>query len=168
MGIIMKNWGAVGVIFLLTFSSVRLGISSSVFLKENYKNMTNEYWIAFICTCLVFSLGEGRSLHKNFNPMVVRRHKELCKLRTEERTYFHIIFAPLYCTGHLPIDSSFRAWICTFFIAAMIVALKYVPVECRVAISSGVSLALFFGSISLIYQLNRRIVFTTGVLVFPT
>ena len=53
-----------------------------------------KYWIAFICTCLVFSLGEGRSLHKNFNPMVIRRHTELCELRPEERTYFHIIFAP--------------------------------------------------------------------------
>ena len=168
MGIIMKiwhNWGAVGVIFLLIFSSVRLGISSSDYLKENYKNMTNEYWVAFICTCLVFSLGEGRSLHKNFNPMVITKYKELCD---KERTYFNVILAPLYCTGHLPMVSSFRAWLCTFLISAMIVALKYVPVECKVAISSGVSLALFFGSMSLIYQLHRGIVVTTGDRVFPT
>ena len=165
----IMNWGALGVLFLLIFSSVRLGISALVFLLENYKNMTNEYWVAYICTCLVFSLGEGRSLHKNFNPIVVRRYKELCQLN--ERTYFHVLLAPLYCTGHLPIEPSslfFRSWICTFFIAATIVAIKYVPEECRVAISSGVSLALFFGSISLIYQLNRGIVIVRRVVVSPT
>lgn len=159
----MINWGAAGVFCLLMFSSVRLGIFSITFYLDN-KNLTNEYWIAFICTCLVFIFGEGRSLHKKFIPMVVRRHRELCELRPENKTYHHYILAPLYCTGHLPINSSKISWSCTAVIVAMVIGIKYIPDICRAAISSGVSLALFVGSMSLIYQLNRRVVVRSGVI----
>ena len=163
------NWGIIGILFVLIFSSVRLAISSCIYLIENYKNMTNEYWIAYISTCLVFLLGEGRTLHKKFVPSVIERHNELCNLRTDQKTFFHIIFAPLYCTGHLPVKKSllfFRSWTCTFLIITLIIVVKNIPIKCRIAVNSGVSMSLFFASISLIYQLNRGIIFFRRAIIF--
>ena len=148
----MKNWGFIGVFLLFAFSSIRLAINVIDFFNQG-PVLKNEYWVGYTCTCILFLFGEGRVLHKKFNPFVITRYKELCDRSdlTIKSWIFFQIFAPLYCMGHINSPRKIKAWISTIVIFIMAKAIQYLPDLCRAAICSGVALSLSFASISLIY-----------------
>ena len=152
-GRLATAWGIGGVLLLLAEALYRLVPRA---LEALAMDLSAAHWIA-LCPWLVFmGYAEGwRGFHLKFSPMVVERAFGLREAPTGVRG----LLAPAYAMSlfDAPRRAMIVSWCLVVGVAALVIAVHFVPQPWRGIIDAGVVVGLTVGSVSIAVHTTRAL-----------
>lgn len=134
-------WGVGGVVALLGFAIWRL-TPHALELAETQLSLLQI--IALVAWCVFMIYTEGyQTFGRRFAPRIVARAQYIAR----GATWPMIVFAPLYCIGYFGATKKrmITSYVIIVLIAAMVIAVSFVPQPWRGIIDTGVVLGLLVG-----------------------
>jgi hypothetical protein len=119
----------------------------------------------YALSCLFFAYAEGyKGFHLKFSPLVVKRSFTLVIGTPQGNNPLNYILAPLYSMGLFAATRKrlITSWSVTLGVAAIVAAVKRLPLVSRCIVDAGVIAGLTLGSLSIFYHFVKSV--TTGEL----
>jgi hypothetical protein len=114
----------------------------------------------YALSCLFFAYVEGyKGFHLKFSPLVVKRSFTLVIGTPQGNNPLNYILAPLYSMGLFAATRKrlITSWSVTLGVAAIVAAVKRLPLVSRCIIDAGVIVGLTVGSLSIMYHYGKSI-----------
>jgi hypothetical protein len=119
----------------------------------------------YALSCLFFAYVEGyKGFHLKFSPLVVKRSFTLVIGTPQGNNPLNYILAPLYSMGLFAATRKrlITSWSVTLGVAAIVAAVKRLPLVSRCIVDAGVIVGLTVGSLSIVYHYGKSVL--TGTL----
>jgi len=156
MGFLGAFWGASGLALILLDAIMRLSRLAAQLLDAE---VTAVHWIALVVVVILMAYAEGyRGFQKSFSPRCAARSYFLL----HNPDWLSVLFAPLFVMGFFRATRAplLFAWVGTFLIVLLVIALRMSPQPWRGIVDWGVVVGLSWGLASFMLSLWR--VFSTG------
>jgi hypothetical protein len=114
----------------------------------------------YAMSCLFFAYAEGyKGFHLKFSPLVVKRSFTLVIGTPQGNNPLNYLLAPLYSMGLFCATKKrlITSWGVTLGVAAIVAAVKRLPLVPRCIVDAGVIAGLTLGSISILYHFIRSV-----------
>jgi hypothetical protein len=114
----------------------------------------------YALSCLIFAYVEGyKGFHLKFSPLVVKRSFTLVIGTPQGNNPLNYVLAPLYSMGLFAATRKrwITSWSVTLGVAAIVAAVKRLPLVSRCIIDAGVLVGLTVGSLSIVYHYAKSI-----------
>ncbi|KAG7339761.1 hypothetical protein IV203_025441 [Nitzschia inconspicua] len=161
MAVFGSLWGSFGVIYILAKAVKRvIPIAMEPFAGGSL-TFTPFQWSMYALSCLFFAYAEGyKGFHLKFSPLVVKRSFTLVIGTPQGNNPLNYLLAPLYSMGLFAATRKrlITSWSVTLGVAAIVAAVKRLPLVPRCIVDAGVIVGLTLGSMSIVYHFVKSIV----------